>query len=205
MSTPRPWFEAFAPATVSNLGPGFDCLGLALEKQGDRVRARRAEGTGVRLVAMTGDGGKLPREIDRNTATVAACELLARHAPDAAVELELHKGLPLGSGLGSSGASAAAAVVAVDAALALGLGPTQLVEAARTAEAIACGAAHADNVAPAVVGGIVLISALDPLRLVSLPCIWPCTPQGARSRPRMHAPFCLHACRWPRRSSRPHV
>ena len=169
MSTPRPWLEAFAPATVSNLGPGFDCLGLALEKLGDRVRARRAESPGVRLLDVTGDDGKLPREVERNTAAVAARELLAAHAPEAGVELELHKGLPLGSGLGSSGASAAAAVVAVDAALGLGLGATQLVEAARAAEGIACGAPHPDNVAPAVVGGIVLIPALQPLRLVSLP------------------------------------
>jgi homoserine kinase len=169
MTLPRPWLEAFAPATVSNLGPGFDCLGLALEKRGDRVRARRAEEPGVRLLVVTGDGGKLPREVERNTATVAARELLAAHAPEAGVELELHKGLPLGSGLGSSGASAAAAVVAVDAALGLGLGASQLVDAARAAEGIACGSPHPDNVAPAVMGGIVLIPALAPLRLVSLP------------------------------------
>jgi homoserine kinase len=169
MTLPRPWLEAFAPATVSNLGPGFDCLGLALEKLGDRVRARRADAPGVRLLAVTGDEGKLPREPERNTATVAVRELLATHAPEAGVELELHKGLPLGSGLGSSGASAAAAVVAVDAALGLGLGAAALVEAARAAEGIACGSPHPDNVAPAVVGGIVLIPALSPLRLVSLP------------------------------------
>lgn len=167
--TPRPWIEAFAPATVSNLGPGFDCLGLAVAGPGDRVRARLGEAPGVVLVGVEGDGGKLPRASDRNTASVAARALLDVHAPGASVELELTKGLPLGSGLGSSGASAAAAVVAVDALLDLGLPPAALVEAARAGEAAACGTGHPDNVAPAILGGIVLIPSLAPLRLVSLP------------------------------------
>jgi len=168
MSAPRPWIEAFAPATVSNLGPGFDCLGLAVRGAGDRVHARRRSEPGAVLTHVEGDGGALPRD-ERNTAVVAATWLLERHAPTQGVELKLHKGLPLGSGLGSSGASACAAAVAVDAALGLGLPATVLVEAARHAEGVACGTAHPDNVAPCIVGGIVLIPALDPLRLISLP------------------------------------
>lgn len=176
-TTPRPWVEAFAPATVSNLGPGFDCIGLALRSAGDTVRARRAEEPGARLLKIEGDGGRLPTAPDQNTATVAASRLLREHAPTAGVELELRKGLPLGSGLGSSGASAAAAAVAVDAALGLGLPATVLIEAAREAEGIACGTAHPDNVAPAIAGGIVLIPSLDPLRVVELPVpesLWLC-------------------------------
>lgn len=173
MTPPRPWVEAFAPATVSNLGPGFDCLGLALRERGDRVRARRRDEPGVVLLDIQGDGGRLPRQADQNTACVAVAELLRRHAPRLGVELELHKGLPLGSGLGSSGASAVAAVVAADAALGLGLSPTHWVEAARVAEGVACGTPHPDNVAPAVVGGIVLIPSVEPLRLIELP-----TPPG---------------------------
>ncbi|MBL8946377.1 MAG: homoserine kinase [Myxococcales bacterium] len=168
-SRARPWIEAFAPATVSNLGPGFDCLGLALRARGDVVRARWREAPGVELLRITGDGGKLSRDATLNTAAVAATALLQRWAPNAGVELELDKGLPLGSGLGSSGASAAAAVVAVDAALELGLPAVALVEAARAGEAAACGAGHPDNVAPSILGGIVLVPSLDPLRLVSLP------------------------------------
>lgn len=169
MARARPWIEAFAPATVSNLGPGFDCLGLALRGPGDRVRARLSERPGVRIVNIEGDGGKLPREAERNTAGVAALKLLELHAPDAGLELELFKGLPLGSGLGSSGASACAALVAADAALGLGLAPTQLVDLAREGERVACGSAHPDNVAPAILGGVVLIPGTEPLRLISLP------------------------------------
>ncbi|MCA9694282.1 MAG: homoserine kinase [Nannocystaceae bacterium] len=169
MNLPRPWIEAFAPATLSNLGPGFDCLGAAIEGPGDTVRARRSQTPGAQLVAVEGDGGRLPREADKNTASVAVAELLRRHAPGAGVELELHKGLPLGSGLGSSGASACAALVAADAALGLGLPAERLVDLAREGERVACGAAHPDNVTPAIVGGIALIPNLAPLRIISLP------------------------------------
>lgn len=172
MAEPRPWVEAFAPATVSNLGPGFDCLGLAVEGLGDRVEARRSETPGVTLSAIDGDGGRLSRAVDENTAAIAAAELV--RGTSLGVELKLHKGLPLGSGLGSSGASAAAAAVAVDAALGLQLPLEKLVEAARAAEGAACGAAHPDNVAPAIFGGIVLIPSVDPLRVVRLPAppVW---------------------------------
>lgn len=172
MAEPRPWVEAFAPATVSNLGPGFDCLGLAVEGLGDRVEARRSDTPGVTLSAIDGDGGRLSRAVDENTAAIAAAELV--RGTSLGVELRLHKGLPLGSGLGSSGASAAAAAVAVDAALGLQLPLEKLVEAARAAEGAACGAAHPDNVAPAIFGGIVLIPSVDPLRVVRLPAppVW---------------------------------
>ncbi len=169
MSDVRPWVEAFAPATVSNLGPGFDCLGLALRERGDIVRARKGEVPGVTILRIEGDGGRLPLDPGLNTASVAVKHLLDRFAPKASIELELKKGLPLGSGLGSSGASAAAAVVAADSALQLGLPHEALVEAARHAEGVACGTPHPDNVAPAIVGGVVLVPSLDPLRLVSLP------------------------------------
>src|SRR5690606_37901261 len=100
---PRPWIEAYAPATVSNLGPGFDCLGLAVHGPGDIVRARRRVQPGVVLSKISGDGGRLPLG-DRNTACVAVTSMLERLglADTLGVELELVKGLPLGSGLGSS-------------------------------------------------------------------------------------------------------
>lgn len=170
MTAPRPWVEAYAPATVSNLGPGFDCLGLAVHGPGDTVRARRREQPGVLISQITGDRGRLPRDAS-NTACVAVSALLDRLglADSVGVELELDKGLPLGSGLGSSGASACAALVASVAALGLQVGTDTLIEAARKGEAIACGSPHPDNVAPALLGGIVLITATDPLRVVSLP------------------------------------
>lgn len=164
-----PGVQAFAPATVSNLGPGYDCLGLALSCVGDTVRVRRREQPGVGLVGIVGDGGRLPKDTHKNTATASVAALLADHAPDQGVEVELRKGLPLGSGLGSSGASACAALVGVNRLLGLNLGVDPLVEYARQAEAIACGSAHADNVAPCIAGGVALVASEDPLRVVSLP------------------------------------
>lgn len=170
MVKPRPWIEAWAPSTLSNIGPGFDCLGMATDGPGDRVRARRSDSAGVELTRIEGDGGKLPCD-HTNTAVVAVKALLERVAPGRGlgVELQLTKGLPLGSGLGSSGASACAAVVAADTALGLQAGPLQWIEAAREGERSACGSAHPDNVAPAIVGGMVMIPSLNPLRVVSLP------------------------------------
>ncbi|NIM02015.1 MAG: homoserine kinase, partial [Acidobacteria bacterium] len=109
--------KVFAPATVANLGPGFDVLGLALERPGDTVVVRRADASGVRIASIEGDGGVLPREAARNTAGIAAAEVLRRTEPSAGVELDVIKGMPLGSGLGSSAASAAAAAVGVNALL----------------------------------------------------------------------------------------
>lgn len=164
-----PYVEAFAPATVSNLGPGFDCLGLSLQEPGDRVRMREMEEPGVRLLGIEGDEGRLPRDIEKNTATAALDRMLKLYAPQRGIELELYKGLPMGSGLGSSGASACAALVAANKLLGLHLGQETLVDLARYGEQVACGVGHPDNVSPCIFGGMVLIASLEPLRVLPLP------------------------------------
>jgi homoserine kinase len=162
---------AFAPATVSNVGCGFDVLGFALEGPGDEVTARRIAG-GVRIDDIQGDGGRLPREAERNTAGIAARALLARLFPSGdgpGVALSIRKGLPLASGLGGSAASAAAAVVAVDA-LVGGRAPVDvLIACALEGERDGAGSAHPDNVTPAVCGGFVLVRQMTPLEFVELP------------------------------------
>ena len=171
-SADKPRVRVFAPATVSNLGPGFDVLGLALHRPGDVVEAELSDRPGVELLGVTGDDSALPRDAGRNAASVAAAEVLRRVTSagrSPGLRLWLHKGMPLASGLGSSGASAAAGAVAANEALGRPLGPAVLVECAMAGERASCGAAHADNVAPAVVGGIVLIRSYDPIDLVRLP------------------------------------
>ena len=108
---------AFAPATVSNVGCGFDVLGFALDHPGDEVTARFLSGDthGVLIESIDGDNGRLPRDAARNTAGVAALALLTKLGERRGIGLSIRKGLPLSSGLGGSAASAAAAVVAVDA------------------------------------------------------------------------------------------
>ncbi len=160
--------EVFAPATVANLGPGFDVLGLALAAPGDRVVARLATGSGVRITEILGDGGALPREATANTAGIAAAAVLRKARIDAGVELSLDKGMPLGSGLGSSAASAAAAAFAVNQLIDSPFSPMELIEPCLEAEAAVSGR-HADNVAPALLGGLVLVRSTDPLDVVALP------------------------------------
>jgi homoserine kinase len=167
----RPAARAFAPASCSNLGAGFDLLGLALAGCGDTVTARRVARPGVRLAGIRGDGGRLPRAAAANSAGVAAAAVLRASgvAPEEiGVELRLEKGTPIASGLGSSAASAAAAAAAVNALLGGPLAPRDLVAACLEAEAAVSGR-HADNAAAAVLGGLVLVRSLEPLEVVRLP------------------------------------
>jgi homoserine kinase len=160
---------AFAPATVSNVACGFDVLGFALEARGDEVTARLASHPGVTISAIEGDDGRLPRDASRNTAGIAAQALLAHLGERRGVELAIRKGLPLSSGLGGSAASAVAAVVAVDALLECRASIETLLACSFEAERLGEGSAHADNVAPCLYGGLVLVR--DPTRpdIVRLP------------------------------------
>lgn len=151
------------------MGCGFDVLGFALEEPGDVVVALRRDRTGVELVDVTGDAGRLSRDAAGNTASVAAAALLRACGSSAGVGLIVRKGMPLASGLGSSGASAAAAVVATNEALGLHAPMATLLRSAMEGERAACGVAHPDNVAPALLGGFVLVRALDPPDVVRLP------------------------------------
>lgn len=164
-----PSVTAFAPGSVGNLICGFDVLGLALEGPGDRVTARLREEPGVGLRSVSGDGGRIPRDPERNTASVSVAALLERHESATGVALELDKGLPLSGGMGGSAASAVAAVLAADALLGLGSEPEELLECALAGERAAAGSAHPDNVGPSLRGGIVLVRREARRALVPLP------------------------------------
>ena len=150
---------AFAPATVSNVACGFDVLGFALDTPGDVVVAEAATGSGVDIIAIEGDHGRLSRDSSRNTAAAGVDALLTRLGAHRAIHLTIHKGIPLASGVGSSGASAVAAVVAANELLGRPASLDVLFECAMQAEMVGCGAAHPDNVAPALYGGFVLARA----------------------------------------------
>lgn len=171
MSAGETAVRAFAPATVSNLACGFDVLGFAIEGVGDVVTARRRSGAGLVIEAIEGAEG-IPAEVERNTAGVAARALLESAFPDGdapGVGLAIAKGLPAGTGLGSSAASAVAAVLAVDSLLGLGADTDRLLDAALAGEAIVSGTVHGDNVAPALLGGLILVRLDRTPRTVPLP------------------------------------
>ncbi len=168
MPTRTPRAAAYAPATVANLGVGFDILGLAVAKPGDMVEATFSDSPGVTIAAIHGDGGRLPHDAERNTAGIAAQSVLRAAGDPRGVALTIHKGLPLASGLGSSAASAVAAAVAVNALLGEPLARADLLPACLDGEAAVSGR-HADNVAPCLLGGITLSYGLTPAEIWSLP------------------------------------
>ncbi len=163
------WIRAFAPATVANVSCGFDVFGFALHQPGDEVDIRLNDSGKVTITEITGDNNLLPREAHLNTCGVAVQQFLQATNLSYGVEIYLHKKLPLGSGMGSSAASAVAALVAINHATANKLSKKELLPFAIEAERIACGSAHADNVAPALLGGFVLIRDKETLDIINIP------------------------------------
>ena len=150
--------KVFAPASVANVACGFDVLGFALEKPGDEIIARFSNKPGLRITKITGAKGKLPYDISQNTAGFAAQKLLEHLGEERrGIEMEIHKKMPFSSGLGSSAASAAAGVMAINELLRRPLNKREILHFAVLGEQIADGAYHADNVAPSLLGGMLLI------------------------------------------------
>lgn len=162
--------KASAPATVANVSCGFDIFGFAVEAPADEVIVSLTDKPGVvTITKIEGDEGRLPMEADRNTCSVAVIEYLKAINSKHGAEIILYKNLPLGSGMGSSAASSAAALVAINYLHGDPLTREQLLPFAMESERIACGSAHADNVAPSLLGGFVLIRGYDPLDVATIP------------------------------------
>ena len=154
MSAPVPSeITVFAPASVGNIGPGFDVLGMALAGLGDTVRARAISGRGVVIREIRGDGDILPKEAGKNTAGIAAARVLAMLKVSSGVELSLEKNIP-GNGLGSSAASAVAGGFAVNALFGSSLSKQELLLPCAAAEAAVSGGYFLDNTAASLLGGV---------------------------------------------------
>ncbi|MDH3748470.1 MAG: homoserine kinase [Gammaproteobacteria bacterium] len=166
---------AFAPASIGNVAVGFDMLGLALEGVGDRVSAWRTESAGITVNEVRGVDGEIHPYLStdpmQNTASIAAQSLWDECGDEGGVELKVLKGVPLQSGMGSSAASAVAAVVATNALLNQPLPNEKLLMHALEGEKYASGGLHADNVAPSLLGGLVLCPVPLLPRTISLPVL----------------------------------
>lgn len=162
--------KVFAPATVANVVCGFDVLGFAVNEPGDEVIMRFTDKPGVVISKITGDEGRLPLNPDRNTVSASVQDYLKHIGrTDVGIDIELHKKMPIGSGLGSSSASTVAGLFAVNTLFDNQLTNMELVPFAMKGEELACGYGHADNVAPALLGGFVLIRSYEPLDVIALP------------------------------------
>ncbi|GAB5536735.1 MAG: homoserine kinase [Rubricoccaceae bacterium] len=157
----------FGPASLSNLGPGFDALGLCITGLGDHIDARATETPGVTIQSASA----LPMDPAKNTAGRAALDVLRRADADIGLELTIHKGIPLGSGIGGSAASAVAGAWAANEVLGRPFTKRQLVGSVLEGEHAASNHYHGDNVLPALLGGLVLVSPSDPtdFRQLDLP------------------------------------
>ncbi|GAA0720092.1 homoserine kinase [Dokdonella soli] len=156
---------AFAPASVGNVGVGFDILGHSIIGPGDRVTVRRIAEPTVRIAAIRGSMALLPFEAEHNTAGAALIAMRAALALPFGLEIEIDKGIPFGSGMGGSAASAVAALVAANALLDRALPRELLYPFALAGEAVASGGRHGDNVGPMLLGGLVLATADQLVRI----------------------------------------
>lgn len=161
--------KVFAPATVANVSCGYDVLGFAVNSPGDEVVMHLNNSGQVTLDVIEGDDGRLPRHPENNTVSAVVINYLRYLGIVQGVSIELYKRMPFGSGLGSSSASAVAGLVAINELMGCPLTREQLLPFAIEGERVACGNAHADNVAPALLGGLVLIRSYSPLDVVKLP------------------------------------
>ncbi len=158
----------FAPATVANVAAGFDILGFALNSPGDEILIRKTDAKGIVIQNKT-EFTSMPLQPEKNTAGVALQAFLQHLGSEQGFEITFLKKIKPGSGIGSSAASSAAAVFGANKLLGEPLKPIDLVQFAMQGEKLASGTAHADNVAPAIMGGFVLVRSYQPLDLVTIP------------------------------------
>ncbi len=159
--------KIFSPATVANVACGFDVLGFCLDSIGDTMIVRKTKEKGVRISKI--EGFDLPYEANINVAGVSALALLEHAKPDCGFEIEIHKKIKPGSGIGSSSASASGSVFAINELLGRPYNKTQLTGFAIKGEALASGSEHADNIAPGIFGGFTLVKSLQPLEVLQIP------------------------------------
>ncbi|MEZ4811348.1 MAG: homoserine kinase [Allomuricauda sp.] len=159
--------KVFCPATIANVSCGFDVLGLALESVGDMMLVRKSVEKGIHISKILGQD--LPLETKKNVAGVAGLALLEKSGYDGGFEIEIHKTIKPGSGIGSSAASSAGAVWAMNELLGRPFSKLELVQFAMEGEKLASDVAHADNVAPAIYGGFTLVRSYNPLDIVPIP------------------------------------
>jgi len=158
--------KVFCPATIANINCGFDVLGLCLEAVGDEMVFRKSSAKGITISNIT--GADLPLDATKNVAGVAGLALLHTIHYEGGVEIEIHKKIKAGSGIGSSSASAAGAVFGINLLLGSPFSKQELIEFAMKGEALASGSEHADNVAPCLLGGFTLVRGYNPLEVIKI-------------------------------------
>lgn len=156
----------FCPATIANVTCGFDVLGLCLDTVGDEMVVRKTDDGKVSITRI--EGQELPLQVEKNVAGVSALAMLKALGSSQGFEIEIYKKIKPGSGIGSSAASAAGAVFGINKLLGEPFSAAELIPFAMEGEKLASGALHADNVAPALLGGFSLVRSYAPLDVIKL-------------------------------------
>ena len=156
----------FAPASIANISCGFDVLGLCLDNVGDLMHLQKSNTPGLQITEIKGQN--LPLQTEKNVAGVAALALLEAYKKPIGFKLQIDKRIKAGSGIGSSAASAAGTVVGINKLLGGPFTQLELIAFAMEGERLACGSAHADNVAPVIMGGFTLVRSTNPLDVIPL-------------------------------------
>ena len=159
--------ELFSPASVANVSCGFDVLGFCLDHIGDIMQISKTKTTGITIGKVTGQN--LPKDPSKNVASVAGLALLKETPSEFGFQIDINKKIKPGSGIGSSAASAAGAVFGINELLGNPYTRNELIRFAMVGEAIASGAAHADNLAPVLLGGFTLVRSNVNLDVIKLP------------------------------------
>ena len=158
--------KVFTPATIANISCGFDILGLCLDTIGDEMTVRKVSTKGVKITNIIGQD--LPFELNKNVAGVSAMAFLENIDEKVGFEIEIHKKIKPGSGIGSSAASSAGVVYAMNELLGKPFSNLELISFAMQGEKLASGCVHADNVAPVLLGGFTLIRSYEPLEVLKI-------------------------------------
>jgi len=162
------WVKIAAPATTSNIGPGFDTFGLALSNPFDIIEGRKID-SGFRIVSVSGPGSEnIPLDPKINSVSIAAEQVLKRCNADFGIELKIAKGIRPCSGMGSSGASAAGGAFLANILCGEKLSTTEVILCAAHAEDVTSGGFHADNVSPCILGGFTVIRSYEPFEVIRI-------------------------------------
>ncbi len=159
--------KIFSPATVSNVACGFDILGFPIESFGDEMVISKSDKKGVRITKV--EGYLVPIDSKKNVASVSAQKLVKDLKPNCGFDIEIKKNIIPGSGIGSSGSNAAGSVFAINKLLGEPLSAKKLIKYAMRGEAASSLTEHPDNVAPALLGGLVMVKSIHEENIISLP------------------------------------
>ena len=159
--------KVFSPATISNVACGFDILGFPIYSIGDEMIVKKTKKKSLIITDIT--GYSVPYDINKNVSTIAAKAMIESLNPNCGFDFKINKKIIPGSGIGSSGSSAAASVYAINKLLDSPLNENELISFAMRGEVVSSISEHADNVSPAILGGIVMIKSLSPLEVIKLP------------------------------------